>query len=142
MEILTQLDYLDDEMRLLGRARTAGTAIAPRFGRFTVKSGRADRLLSGSPLETFEALQISCSRSRQRTAHRAEPGFAALELDQAGLLTCGRQRELHAAVLRPAFRGVIRSDWIGVAEALGRDQIRLHTLRDHVLHDCVSPLLR
>jgi hypothetical protein len=34
MDILTQRDHVDDEMKQRGRARIAGSAIAARFGRF------------------------------------------------------------------------------------------------------------
>jgi hypothetical protein len=34
MEILTRRDHVDDEIPRRGRARIAGSAIAPRFGRF------------------------------------------------------------------------------------------------------------
>jgi hypothetical protein len=34
MDIVTQRDHVDDEMPQRGRARIAGSAIAPRFGRF------------------------------------------------------------------------------------------------------------
>jgi len=59
-----------------------------------------------------------------------------------GLLVGAGQVELDAAILRAAFCSAVRGYWIGLSEALGGDQARFHTLRDHVLHYRVSALLR
>src|SRR5262249_12459312 len=74
--------------------------------------------------------------SRARAA--AEGGLCTSRAVSSG----SGERYLDAAVLGAALRGVVRCNRIGLAEAPCTDKLRLHALRDHILHHGIGALFR
>ena len=52
------------------------------------------------------------------------------------------QHDVDSTVLRPSFRCVVRRHWVGFPERVGRDEIRLHAMRDEVVRDADGPFGR
>src|SRR3954452_9559762 len=126
-------------------ARTAAPASSrrPPAGRPGRRGpARADRCAPSAPRASSHGLP---SRSRSRghpprgpTARARHPPARARErrLRRRG------QGELHAPVLRPPLRGVVRRDRAGLAVPLGREQLRLEALRREEVLDVLGAPLR
>src|SRR4029450_12741498 len=56
--------------------------------------------------------------------------------------TCRGERHLDAAVLRAALGRAVRGNRITLTESLCTDKLRLHALRDHILHHGFGTLFR